>query len=170
MRKLSFEKTENKWIGEDDEGIVYVLFFKDYGTETVTIYKHKCKTNGLSEALQFTLPDIDATTDHGWNSYTSTGLDSEDLLPIAGKYNHNENDLVLSDQKVIFNGKTYEKMSYHAGERRWVGAADGLFLQIFFEDFSENEELNLSLDEFTDLEKAYKTKYQTVEFSNHKRI
>ncbi len=70
MKKKSYDKKINKWIGEDESGNVYVLFFKDKTEKTVTIYKHKCRENGLKEAIDFKTPPTNTEEDYGWNTYT----------------------------------------------------------------------------------------------------
>ena len=170
MRKLSYEKTANKWIGEDGDGIVYVLFFQDITGSTVSIYKRKCKTNGLEEALEFDLPASGATEDHGWNVYTLDSMDQEDLLALAGTYFNAHDRLFIADSTVLYQGKWFSKLSHHAGERRWVGKAGSMYLQLFFKDFSNLDSLAISADQFTNLEAAYQTKFHTVEFDPYLKI
>ncbi|MEM6805915.1 MAG: hypothetical protein AAF696_31250, partial [Bacteroidota bacterium] len=86
MKKLSYEAAQQKWIGEDEEGNVYVLFFKGATDSTLIIYKRKCKNGGLAEALEFEFPAADATDDHGWNVYSAAQKDQADMLPISGNY------------------------------------------------------------------------------------
>ncbi len=69
MKKISYDKKSNKWIGKDEKENVYVLFFKDKTPNSVTIYKHKCKDGGLQEAKEFQKPASDTKEDHGWNVY-----------------------------------------------------------------------------------------------------
>ncbi len=70
MKKISYDKKMNKWIGKDEAGNVYVLFFKNKTENAVTIYKHKCKEGGLEEANNFKMPPANSENDHGWNEYT----------------------------------------------------------------------------------------------------
>ncbi len=70
MTKKLYDKKENKWIGEDERGNIYVLFFKDKTDKTITIYKHKCRINGLEEAIEFKTPPANTSDDYGWNVYT----------------------------------------------------------------------------------------------------
>lgn len=169
MKKLSFEKDKNKWIGQDENGIVYVLFFKDISPQSISLYKHKCKNNGLEEALAFAVPSADTTKDHGWNIYTKSSKDQRDILAIVGKYSDTTNEISITDETVMYNEKQFDKLSYHAGERRWVGQADDIYLQLFFENDSNAEALSISAMEFENLEKAYKTKYDNVQFTNYER-
>ena len=175
MQKLSYERAQKKWIGQDQEGIVYVLFFKELTDSSLTIYKHKCKDEGLAEALAFELPPADATNDHGWNVYALSVDDKEDELPLSGSYKDGDQTLILTDQLVTYNGNDYHKMSYHAGERRWVGQtkprtlSEGIYLQLFFEDLSSSGYLDISAREFSDLEEAYQTKYHTSEFQRFQK-
>ena len=170
MRKLSYEKDKNKWIGQDEDGIVYVLFFKNINKNSLTMYKHKCKSNGLAEAVHFKVPAPDATEDHGWNVYASTGNDQEDELPLNGLFTFNNQELVLSDNLVKLNNKSYEKLSYHAGERRWVGKSGSTYLQLFFEGFTHKNMIGISVTSFQNPEKAYRTKFKTVSFKKYQRI
>jgi len=168
MKKLAFEQAKNKWIGQDGDDIVYVLFFKDKTDNSITLYKHKCSTNGLQEALDFETPAPDATDDHGWNIYTLSKEDTEDILSLSGNYTYKDTSLVISDSLVIFNEKRFSKLSFHVGERRWVGQADdSTFLQLFFEKLAPVDSLPISVTEFTDWEKAYQTKYHTVNFAKY---
>lgn len=164
IKKLSFEKKENKWIGEDESGIVYVLFFKDKTDSTLTIYKHKCKTNGLEEALNFGLPTPNATDDHGWNIYALNGNDTEDTLPISGSFVNleNENKVVISDSILTFDEKKVKKISFHSGERRWVGKYQNQYLQLFFYRLNIEDTIQLSINWFDDLEQLYNTKYSST--------
>ncbi|MEM6526084.1 MAG: hypothetical protein AAGF85_10100 [Bacteroidota bacterium] len=169
MQKLSYDIASNKWIGQDEQGIVYVLFFKYVTDSTISIYKHKCKTKGLEEALSFKIPDADATTDHGWNTYMLALEDEEDILTIRGNFFSGNNSLALSDRMVVYNGKTFEKLSYHLGERRWVGKAnDNVYLQLFFSSIEKLDSLAISVGIFADLEKAYLFKYQDAKFKMFK--
>ncbi|MEM9675423.1 MAG: hypothetical protein AAF992_22720 [Bacteroidota bacterium] len=135
MRKLSYDQSINKWIGEDEDSIVYVLFFRDLTDTTLTLYKHKCSTSGLAEAVEFELPPPDATEDHGWNVYAHSATDEADRLPVAGTYSAPTESLVISDSIVILNNKPFSRLSYHAGERRWVGQAIVFFCKFSFEIF-----------------------------------
>ncbi len=96
MKKLSYDQDNNKWIGQDGNGVVYVLFFKNFTGSTVDIYKHKCKKNGLEEAISFEKPVDHATEDHGWNIYSKDPDDAEDILAIKGNFSHANNLLVLT--------------------------------------------------------------------------
>ena len=168
MKKLAFDQSQNKWIGQDGDGIVYVLFFKDKTDTSITLYKHKCSTNGLQEALDFEIPTPNATEDHGWNIYTLSEEDTEDMLSLSGNYVYKDTSLMVFDSLVIFNGKQFHKLSYHAGERRWVGQTnDSTFLQLFFKELAPVDSLSISVMEFTDWEKAYQTKYHTVNFAKY---
>ena len=169
MRKLSYDQSLNKWIGEDEDSIVYVLFFRDLTDSTLTLYKHKCSSGGLAEAVNFELPLPNATEDHGWNVYAHAASEEADCLPVSGTYAAPTGSLELSDSLVVYNNKPFTRLSYHAGERRWVGQADSVFLQLFFREFSDFTQLHLSVTEFTDLERAYRTKYNTVNFREYKK-
>ncbi|CAM1368804.1 hypothetical protein [Tenacibaculum xiamenense] len=105
MKKISYESLNGKWIGEDDDGIVYVLFFKEKTDSTLTIYKRKCKTGGLKEALNFNLPTANTTDDHGWNVYSLNGNDSRDVLPFSGNFITTDNNISISDSILTFNKK-----------------------------------------------------------------
>lgn len=162
MKKLSYEKDKGKWIGEDENGIVYVLFFKEKTDSTLTIYKHKCKTNGLEEALNFVVPAPDATDDHGWNIYALNGNDSRDVLPISGSFVNAESKIVISDSILTFDEKEVKKISYHSGERRWVGKYQDQYLQVFFKSLKVEVSVQLSATWFTDAQAMYNTKYNTI--------
>jgi hypothetical protein len=162
MQKLSFDKTSNKWIGRDESGIVYVLFFKDKTDSTLTIYKRKCKTNGLEEALRFKVPAADATEDHGWNVYALDGKDDKDVLPVSGSFANTEHEIVVSDSLLRFDQKEIKKVSFHSGERRWVGEYQDRYLQVFFKSLEVEDSIRLSATWFTDAETMYNTKYSSI--------
>ncbi len=162
MKKLSYEKDKGKWIGEDENGIVYVLFFKEKTDSTLTFYKHKCKTNGLEEALNFGVPPPDATGDHGWNSYALDGNDNRDILPISGSFVNAESKIVISDSVLSIDEKEVRKISYHSGERRWVGKYQDQYLQVFFKNLETKDSIKSSTTWFTDAEEMYNTKYNTI--------
>ncbi|MEM9363994.1 MAG: hypothetical protein AAGA43_15240 [Bacteroidota bacterium] len=162
MKKLSYEKEKDKWIGEDGNGIIYVLFFKEKTDSTLTIYKHKCKTNGLEEALNFDIPAADATDDHGWNVYALNGNDTRDVLPIMGRFANLNNEIFISDSLVRFNQKNTKKISFHSGERRWVGKFNDSYLQVFFTSFEVKDSIRLSATWFTDVQAMYNTKYSSL--------
>lgn len=172
MHQLSYDDTQKKWIGTAD-GVVYVLFFKDINHNTITLYKHKCK-NGLAEAVNFASPADDATADHGWNVYTREGVQAqEDDLPLSGVYKDISNQSInLSDDTVTWQGTTYQKMTHHTGEKRWVGQQGEEFLLMFYElPTTDNNQINnnpikISLQTFTDLEQVYKTKHDQQNFSD----
>lgn len=164
MKKLSYDDKDRKWIGQDEHGVSYVLFFRSKTDSSLTIYKHKCKKNGIAEAINFPLPAADATTDHGWNIYHTSHKIMDEILPLQGTYVNAGQATVIRDSMIIHEGLEYKKMSYHSGERRWVGQKDSSFLQIFVKDTSDNDTINLSVQEFQDLERAYNTKYQEVSF------
>lgn len=171
MQKLSYNNTEKRWIGQDSNKTVYVMFFKEQTDSSVVIYKHKCKTKGLEEALNFAYPKPDATDDHGWNTYYTKGKKiEEDKLPFKGNYIQAENKLFVTDKIINFNGKEYKKLSYHKGERRWVGhnKTSGEYLQIFHKPIQDKNSLYLLVKKYTDIEKMYKTKYQEKELINYK--
>lgn len=163
MQKLSYEHTKKKWIGQDSDKIVYVLFFKNRTDSTVVIYKHKCKNKGIEEALSFTYPKPDATEDHGWNKYRNTQGTNlvEDNMPLTGKYTSEKVTLFISERAINYNGKKYEKMSYHSGERRWTGKHKDTeeYLQLFFKPFSNYNTMYVNIQRHNNLKKAYKTKY-----------
>lgn len=169
MRKLSYQASINKWIGEDQDKIVYVLFFRDKTDSTVTIYKHKCKSNGLQEAINFGVPDDDATEDHGWNVYALQDDNEEDVLPLAGKYVTHNRTIHLTDSLIIYDNKQFEKLSYHSGERRWVGVCGNEYLQVFFQDLKPDGDKQLNVRIYGDLEVAYKTKYATATWEKYEK-
>lgn len=169
MFKLSFNETNNKWIGRDEDGIVYVLFFKDKTDSTLTIYKHKCKNNGVEEAIKFDLPPPNATEDHGWNVYTLGKDDEIDRLAIQGHFTNGEHTINIEDRQILYDNKSFSKLSYHEGERRWVGRKDSSFLQVFFKDLNGGGELLLSAKVHNDLEKAYQIKFREVSFLKYAR-
>lgn len=163
IQKLSYEQENSKWIGEDENGIVYVLFFKEKTDSTLTIYKHKCKTKGLEEALHFDMPAPDATDDHGWNVYSINKDDTRDVLPIAGHFSNAENIFLISDSILTFNQKEVKKMSFHSGERRWVGQYQDQYLQVFFKHLNPENTIQLSATWSNNLEELYNTKYKSVD-------
>lgn len=162
MYKLSYNEKDKKWIGKDPKNTIYVLFFKEKTDSTVSIYKRKCKDKGIKEALNFTCPKPNATDDHGWNVYALAGYNMEDNLPILGNFFNQKTDIFISDKKIVINNKTIEKMSFHSGERRWVGKYNNQYLQVFFKSLSNLDSLQISVNWFSDLEKLYKTKYATT--------
>lgn len=162
MKKLSYEKDKGKWIGEDENKIIYVLFFKNKTDSTLTIYKHKCKTNGLEEALTFGVPAPNATDDHGWNVYAKNGKVTKDILPISGNFTNAKNKIIINDSVLIFNEKEVKKISYHSGERRWVGKYKDEYLQVFFKNVELKDSLQLSATWFTNAQTMYNTKYNTI--------
>ncbi len=162
MKKLSYQKEKNKWIGEDEDNIVYVLFFKEKTDSTLTIYKHKCKTNGLGEAFNFAIPAPDATDDHGWNVYALNHDETRDILPISGHFYNAEKELTIGDAQIIYNQKNVKKMSFHVGERRWVGRHDDEYLQVFFKSLNVEDSVQLSIVWSDNLEALYSTKYKSV--------
>jgi hypothetical protein len=163
MKKLSFDKKNNKWIGMDDEGIIYVLFFKDYNNNSVQIYKHKCK-KGIQEALEFQTPALNTTKDHGWNVFVSDeNNQKEEVLQLSSEFKCGSNSLILSDSEVNWNNKIYTKMSFHKGERRWVGKHKDEYILLFLNALQKTDSLQISINTFTDLEKLYKTKYSMVD-------
>ena len=168
MRKLSYEAATNKWIGEDEDRIVYVLFFRDKTDSAVNIYKRKCKDKGLQEAINFGVPSDDATEDHGWNIYALED-DEEDVLPLEGEYALNKHILYLTDSVIVYNNRQFEKLSYHSGERRWVGKHDNEYLQIFFQHLKPDSDLLLDIRLYDDLEVAYKTKYATATWEKYEK-
>ncbi len=161
INKLSYNSEKNKWIGESDH-TVYVLFFKEKTDSTVTIYKHKCKKNGLDEAVKFKFPEPNATQDHGWNTYALEGYKIEDKLLLSGYYFSDENKIEIADATFIIDDKRIEKMSFHSGERRWVGKYQDKYIQVFFKELNNDDSLQLSIEWFDDLEILYKTKYNTI--------
>lgn len=168
MHQLSYDATQKKWIGTAD-GVVYVLFFKDISDNTLTLYKRKCK-NGLAEAVAFSRPADDATTDHGWNIYTLDGVTAEkDTLPVSGMYQSINNEQIsLSDASVTWQGKTYQKLTHHQGEKLWVGQLDDTYLLLFYQlPTSADTALSLSLQIFDNIEKAYQAKHDEQKFTNY---
>lgn len=162
IQKLSYDAVEKKWIGQDANKNVYVLFFKEITDSTMVIYKHKCKNKGLQEAIEFPYPKPDATKDHGWNVYrTKRNILVEDNLPFTGVYLSEKQSISITNDTINFNGKKYEKMSYHPGERRWTGKHKNTkeYLQLFFKPFSNYDTIYTHIKQHYDLEKAYKTKY-----------
>ena len=170
MRKLSYEAATGKWIGEDADNVVYVLFFRDKTDSTVTIYKRKCDEAGLREAINFGVPAHDATDDHGWNLYALEDDGKEDVLPIVGKYTTKDKlSIDLTDRVIVYNNRAFEKLSYHSGERRWVGKGDKAYLQVFFQDLKADNDLLLDVSLYNDLEVAYRTKYAEATWENYKK-
>ncbi|MEM1093871.1 MAG: hypothetical protein AAGJ10_04650 [Bacteroidota bacterium] len=170
MQKLSYDASAGKWIGQDEAGFVYAMFFKDATDSTLSLYKRKCKDGGLEEALAFARPADDATSDHGWNVYALGNRDVLDRLPITGTFSHQQDALHLTDAVVTWNGRAFEKLSYHAGERRWMGHADSLYLQVFIDDTQDAPgTIALSVAEHTDMETAYRTTHDMAAFTRYSR-
>lgn len=162
LHKLSYSMETHKWIGESPDHIVYVLFFKDETDSTIAVYKHKCKAKGLEEAINFGLPAADATDDHGWNTYTRKGAQYVDRLPINGTFSHAQEKVSISDPTIIYQAKQIEKMSFHTGERRWVGKYQDRYLLVFFQSLEQAAPLRLALSWHDDLEALYQTKYNSI--------
>lgn len=162
MKKLSYEKAKGKWIGEDENGVVYALFFKEKTPNTLVLYKRKCKEKGLREAIDMKVPAPETTEDHGWNLYARNGADDLDILELTGSYTHENHRLVISDTLLEFDGEAVTKLSFHSGERRWVGKHKNRYLQVFFKSLAPRDSVQLTTTWATDLEALYKTKYQSV--------
>lgn len=177
MHKISYDNTQKKWIGKADDDVVYVLFFKvtQNANKQITIYKHKCANKGdegIKEALDFAYPNDNATADHGWNIYSKKDTNEpQDILPLAGNFVSKQNqgtkatqNITISDSQIILSDKTYQKLTHHFGERRWVGQFKDDYLVMFYEDIADktdetNKNVSLSLKHYTDMEKAYKSKH-----------
>lgn len=169
INKLSFAKTNSKFIGESPDHTVYVQFFKKKTDSTISIYKHKCKKNGLEEAIAFKLPNDDATDDHGWNTYTLKGYNNtEDLLHLSGTFKSLKHTISINDKVVVFDNKQVKKMSYHLGERRWVGKYKNRYLLLFFKEVEKKDTIQIFINWFDDIEKLYKTKYNSINLENWK--
>lgn len=168
MHKLSFDNQLNKWIGQDKDSIIYTLFLKNITDSSLVLYKRKCKTNGLQEAIDLEVPKVDATEDHGWNLYTKKNILNKEKLPLKGTYKCKKYKITISDSIINYNGKTYSKMSYHKGERRWVGKSKKMndYIQLFHSPVQHNDSLQLAIKNFNDLEKMYKMKYNEIQFTN----
>lgn len=172
MKKLSYDSTEKRWIGQDAEKMIYVLFFKEITDSTMVIYKRKCKTKGLQEAFDLSFPKPDATDNHGWNVYRNKNILIEKEYPLLGKYQNDEVKIFFNKKnQVVFDNRTYTKMSYHKGERRWAGydKVSKKYLQIFHKPIENNQSVYISVKKYTNLEKMYKTEYQEEEFVNYKK-
>lgn len=166
MHKLSYDAEMKKWIGQDNDGIVFVMFFKDITDEQITIYKHKCKEGGLKEALDFPYPPADATADHGWNVYTLEGVaEKSDELPFEDEFSYEDKTIAMADAQTVWKNKTYTKLTHHLGERRWVGQLDDEYLVVFYEYEEGNKDIRLSITETKDVEKAYKIKHNEVAYA-----
>ncbi len=161
MTKISYDKNEKRWIGKDKNNTIYVLFFKDIKNNSVVIYKTKFKgENALEKAKEFEYPAPDDTRNHGWNMYSRDGKSVDDPILFEGEYHSKDHKLIVSKDKLILDGKSYQKLSYHKGERRWVGKLDNNYLQLFFKPFNNNyKEIYIDIQYHKDLEKTYKTKY-----------
>lgn len=170
MKKLSYNDAEKRWIGEDSKKTVYVMFFKEQTDSSVVIYKHKCKTKGLEEALNFAYPKPDATDDHGWNVYGRKNILIESKQILFGIYKNKEQKLFFNkNNSITFEDETYTKISYHEGERRWVGYNKALkkYLQIFHKPIKDEKSVYLSVKKYTNIKKVYTIKYQEKELKNY---
>lgn len=162
MYKLSYSKKQNKWIGIDQNNVAYALFFKDETDSTLIIYKHKCKTNGLEEAINFKFPNPDATEDHGWNMYSKKGFYSEDKLYVLGNFSDEKNKISITENNIVLNGIYVEKMSFHSGERRWVGKNQNEYIQLFFKSLKNNDTIEVSIQSSNSLKELYQTKHLSI--------
>ncbi len=169
MNKLSYDATEKKWLGQTPEGVVYALFFKTIDDIIIVLYKHKCAKNGLAECLAMQRPADDETKEHGWNTYTREGIaESHDQLPFSGTFitqSDTNQVLTISDEKAKWQGKIYEKLTHHLGERRWVGQSDGHYLVIFYRHGEKSPNFTFAIHRVDDVELAYQLKYQQQTFT-----
>ncbi len=194
MKKLSYNAEQGKWIGITDDDVVYVMFFKpsvnlSANNDKITLYKHKCANGdkGIAEATAFAYPADDATADHGWNIYSKQGTDEpEDVLPFSGEFvatddkadnkidnKASDNKVTIADGQVTWAGKSYQKLTHHTGERRWVGQCEEQYLVMFYELNQENTEvksISLSLQTYDDGEVAYQSKHDQQAFMDFKII
>ncbi len=169
MNQLSYNADQKRWIGETPEGVVYALFFKTIADDKIVLYKHKCAENGLAECLAMQRPADDETKDHGWNTYTREGIaESQKPLPFSGTFvaqNDTEQVLSISDKKARWQGSSYEKLTHHPGERRWVGQADGKYLVVFYRYEEKSPDFAFAIHRVDDVEPAYQLKYPQQTFT-----
>lgn len=171
MRMVSYDADDRKWIGHDDEHH-YAMFIDPQEDGRLNMYKHKCA--GLAEALAFARPAPDATEDHGWNIYTRFGeTELADELPLAGTYRSESGSLslALADAAVSMDSVEYRKLTYHGGERRWVGNAGARYLLMFWrsEDPS-NVVIEVAVATTDDMERAYSINQGELEASQWQQL
>lgn len=165
MQQLSYDHSQNKWIGQTPDGTVYTLFFKNIESDKLTIYKRKC-TKGLSEATALPRPSDDTTADHGWNVYTREDVvETNDTLGFDGTfYGHDGQTLTFHDDKAIWDNKTYQKLSHHLGERRWVGKNGNQYLLIFYDYVKGTPQGKFAVIAIDDVTHAYQLKHNQQKF------
>lgn len=166
MQQLSYDTEQKKWIGKTTDGIVYAIFFKDITANQLTIYKRKCE-QGLEEAIALQRPADDTTADHGWNVYTREGIaEGSDNLAFSDTFVSPDNQqLILSDNRAEWQGKTYQKLTHHAGERRWVGQQNSQYLVVFYDYVDGASQGKFAVKVVNDIEKAYQLKYDQQTFT-----
>lgn len=164
MQMVSYDAGDRKWIGYDGEHH-YAMFIDPQEDGRLRIYKHKVKN--LEEAVAFARPDPDATADHGWNDYTSAGDEERsDSLPLEATYTSGDgsDSIILSDESVTHAGIDYAKVTYHDGERRWVGGNGSSYLLVFWR--SEDpafDRIEVYTETADDAEHPYTIKQSDVE-------
>lgn len=166
MHKVSYDAQQGKWIGKTDDDLVFVLFFKTDASKAdvfkgqgnakktpdnkqITLFKHKCGygKKGLAEAEAYACPPDDATADHGWNVYSKQGTNEpEDILPFAGKFISVDDERLvdIAPNQVVAFGKTYQKLTHHFGERRWVGQLVGKAIEQVADNSLKNSSNKIS--------------------------
>ncbi|PCI02909.1 MAG: hypothetical protein COB81_04625 [Flavobacteriaceae bacterium] len=76
--KNYYSEEEQRWVGHrESNDAYYVLFFKNYNENEVTVYKKQVAS--LEEGKSAAIPSADDTENYGWNLYQKD-------LPISGKY------------------------------------------------------------------------------------
>lgn len=158
MQQLAYDSEQQKWLGKDGKGNYYVLFFKDIKSSSMSIYKRKHQQ--LEPLLKFSQPPATATTDHGWNVY-SKYRQQQELLPISGKYKTSTANLEVFSHYILLNNKRIKMLSYHSGERRFVGSYNNKYITIFFKSFAAPQ-LELAYFWFENVNQAYAINYQQV--------
>lgn len=177
---LGYDSQAKRWLGVSDAGSLFVIFWDDANPAQPKIYtrffplknaSQKTFLKHLEQVLALKRPTKEDNTFKGWNTvYKGQNAPLNNSLPYLGTFtsispkNHTPKikTFTFTHDTLSIDGMDIKQLSYHAGDRRWVGQMGNRYALMFFVPKSEPDVFDISFSLYDNHKYLYNAKPDEV--------
>lgn len=178
---LGYDPKAKRWLGVSDAGSLLLIFWGGSASDSeIKIYKRffplKSKSKDsflkkIDEVTALARPEAGDNTYTGWNTlHKGNSAPLDNTLPYLGKFiaiPQKDNtprikEFTFTDNALSINGMDIKKLSYHTGDRRWVGQVGERFALMFLNPTSEADTFDISFSLYDNHKYLYNAKPDEV--------